>query len=143
MEGSFLLCGKKLIFWDFPAYGLLLYKVIWKIHLPVGLYGHSRQARITYPFYGGGDIDLKELDSSCFNGSYREMVDLIGQEHTIILHARYAGEYVTFPKKLLADNYIHQQILSEYDGKNARELARKYGFTYSWVMKLIKKSRQG
>ena len=84
-------------------------------------------------------INLFELDSSCYNGSYKEFVELIGHEHTLILHKSFAGQYVTFPKKLLADTYIHELILTEYNGANAKELARKYNYTYSWIMKLIKR----
>ena len=85
------------------------------------------------------EIDLCKLDSSCFNGSYRELVELIGHENTIILYNNFAGQYVTFPKKLLSDEYLHGQIKKEYDGKNGKVLAKKYGYTYSWIMKLLKK----
>ena len=84
-------------------------------------------------------VDASRLDSSCFNSSYKEMVLLIGQKNTIILHERFAGEYVCFPKKLLADSYTHKCILEEYNGVNARELGKKYGYTYNWIMKLIKR----
>lgn len=83
--------------------------------------------------------DMINLDSACFNGSYKEFVELIGHKNTLILYETYAGQYVTFPKKLLSDKYLHERILKEYDGKNAKELAKKYGYTYSWTMKLLKK----
>jgi len=87
------------------------------------------------------EIDIKSLDSSCFNGSYCELVKLIGHENTLILYNNYAGQYVTFPKKLLSNKYLHSLILKEYNGRNGKILARKYGYTYSWVMKLLKKFR--
>lgn len=76
-----------------------------------------------------------------FNGIYQELLELIGYENTIILHKYYAGQYITFPKRLLKESYLHQRIIDEYDGTNARELARKYDYSYSWIMKILKKSK--
>jgi len=78
------------------------------------------------------------LDCTCFNGCYCELVELIGHENMLKMHKRYAGQYLTFPMKLLTDDYVHQMLLAEYDGRNGKALARKYGYTYSWVMKMIK-----
>jgi len=88
-------------------------------------------------------MDRRTLNSSCFNGAYKEFIELIGYENTLIVHDYFAGQYVTFPKKLLSEEYLHQQILSEYDGKNAKDLARKYGYSYSWVMKILKRNLSG
>ncbi len=84
-------------------------------------------------------MDIRTLDSSCFNGAYKEFVELIGHQNTLLVYNYFAGQYVTFPKKLLAEQYLHEQILNEYDGKNAKDLARKYGYSYSWVMKVLKR----
>ena len=58
------------------------------------------------------------------------------------IYKKYSGQYLTFPKKLLTDDYVHQMLLAEYDGRNGKALARKYGYTYSWVMKMIKASKE-
>lgn len=63
---------------------------------------------------------------------------MIGHKNTLLVHDYFAGQYVTFPKKLLSETYLHHQILSEYDGSNAKDLARKYGYSYSWVRKILK-----
>nr|WP_249316488.1 Mor transcription activator family protein [Bacillus sp. FJAT-50079] len=84
-------------------------------------------------------VDIRALDSSCFNGVYKELVELIGHKNTILIHSYFAGQYVTFPKKVLSEEYLHQQIVHEYNGKNAKELARKYDYSYSWIMKILKK----
>lgn len=87
-------------------------------------------------------MQLETLDSSCFNGVYKELIELIGYKNTAILHDYFSGQYVTFPKKILSEEYIHSRIVSEYDGTNTKELARKYDYSYSWVMKILKKSRE-
>ena len=86
-------------------------------------------------------MDISTLDSSCFNGTYREFVELIGHKNTLLVHNYFSGQYVTFPKKLLSEQYLHDQIVNEYDGQNAKELAKKYGYSYSWVMKILKRKR--
>lgn len=86
-------------------------------------------------------VDISTLDSSCFNGAYKEFVELIGHKNTLLVHNYFAGQYVTFPKKLLSEHYLHDQIVSEYDGQNAKELARKYDYSYSWVMKILKRKK--
>lgn len=83
-------------------------------------------------------MDLSTFDSSCFNGAYKEFVELIGHKNTLLVHEYFSGQYVTFPKRLLSEAYLHQQILAEYDGDNAKKLARKYGYSYSWVRKILK-----
>lgn len=81
------------------------------------------------------------MEKEHFNGIYQELLELIGYENTIILHEYYAGQYITFPKRLLKESYLHQRIVDEYDGTNARDLAREYDYSYSWIMKIIKKSK--
>lgn len=87
------------------------------------------------------NIDNKYLTSDCYNGSYKELIDLIGYENTMKIYESYAGQYITLPKKLYSDDYIHQCIREEYNGTNAREIAKKYNYTYSWIMKLLKNNK--
>ena len=81
------------------------------------------------------------LESTCFNGCYCELVEMLGHENMLKLYRKYAGQYLTFPMKLLTDDYVHEMLLAEYNGRNGKDLARKYGYTYSWVMKMIKASK--
>ena len=83
-------------------------------------------------------IDLNKLDSSCFHGAYKDICELLGQQAVMILHKHYSGQLVSFPKKLLADDYIHGEIIREYDGTNAVTLSKKYGYTVSWIRKIVK-----
>lgn len=78
-----------------------------------------------------------------FNNVYKELIELVGLENTIKLHEFYGEQYITFPKRILKESYLHQRIVEEYDGRNARELARKYEYSYSWIMKVLKKHGDG
>jgi len=86
-------------------------------------------------------IDMTKLDSSCFHGAYRDICELLGQQAVLIIHEHYAGQLVSFPKKLLADSYVHREIIREYDGTNAVILSKKYGYTVSWIRKVVKTNR--
>lgn len=87
------------------------------------------------------ETTYRSLESTCFNGCYCELVELIGHENMFKMYKKYSGQYLSFPKKLLTDEYVHEMLLAEYDGGNGKILARKYGYTYSWVMKMIKASK--
>jgi len=85
-------------------------------------------------------LNLERLESKCFNGVYKELIELIGYENTFILHNYFSGQYVTFPKRILDESYVYQKICEEYDGTNARYLSRKYDYSYSWIMKILKRN---
>lgn len=85
-------------------------------------------------------LEIEKAMKEHFNGIYKELINIVGYENTIKLHEYYAGQYITFPKRILKESYIYRRIVEEYDGTNARELARKYDYSYSWIMKILKRS---
>lgn len=86
--------------------------------------------------------EVEKAKNRHFNTVYRELVEIVGYENTIKLHEYYAGQYITFPKRILRESYLHQRIVEEYNGTNARDLARKYDYSYSWIMKVLKKHKE-
>jgi len=87
--------------------------------------------------------EIEKVKNKHFNTVYKELVEIIGLENTLKLYDFYSGQYLTFPKRFLKESYLHQRIVEEYDGTNARHLARKYDYSNSWVMKVLKKHRDG
>lgn len=87
--------------------------------------------------------NIESINIEHLNEVYAELVTLIGYENTMVLYDYYAGQYISFPKRIYKETYIYQRILSEYDGENANYLARKYNYSYSWIMKILKKYRSG
>ena|SRR5690625_1068099 len=83
--------------------------------------------------------EVEKAKNRHFNGVYKELIEIVGYENMIKLHEYYAGQYITFPKRILKESYLHQRIVEEYDGANARDLARKYDYSYSWILKVLKK----
>lgn len=85
--------------------------------------------------------EIESAENKHFNSIYQELIEVIGYESMIKLHEYYAGQYITFPKRILKESYIHQRIIEEYDGTNARDLARRFNYSYSWIMKLVQRHR--
>ena len=83
-----------------------------------------------------------EIKSNCLCGEYKELCELIGYEAVEKIYLHYCGGYISLPKKLFADDFVHGYILTCYhNGRKAKEIAREYDYTYSWVMKIIRKDK--
>ena len=83
-----------------------------------------------------------EIKSNCLCGEYKELCDLIGYEAVEKIYRHYCGGYISLPKKLFADDFVHGYIIACYhNGRKAKEIAREYDYTYSWVMKIIRRDK--
>ena len=82
-------------------------------------------------------ISVAEVDT--FNDVYKEMIDLIGYDNTMTLYTHFKGQQITFPVKLFKPECVCKMIKKQYDGTNAKQLARKYGYSERWVKELIRK----
>ena len=81
-------------------------------------------------------------DPNMYNSVYRELIDLIGIECTLKIYSQYNGQQLSFPKRLYTSSFIEQRVIEEYDGRNVKELARKYGYTERWVCEKIKRIKK-
>ncbi len=79
-----------------------------------------------------GEISVEDL-----NGFYRELADEFDLETVIKIHELYSGIQITFPQNLVSKESLHRRVIEEYNGNNARQLAKKYGYTERWVKKII------
>lgn len=75
-------------------------------------------------------------------GIYREIAEIAGEEIARTIHANFKGQQVVFPNKPYSSQYIAEKIQLEYDGKNIRQLAMKYGYTERWLRKIIKDAEE-
>ena len=80
-----------------------------------------------------------EQNFQCLNSTYKKLAELVGFDATLKIYSEYGGGYFSCPKKILADDYVYRCILQEYDGTNAREIAKSIDCTYSWICKVVKK----
>lgn len=84
-------------------------------------------------------FDVKPEDLS---GIYKEVAETIGIDNAYKIFYRFKGLQLLFPLKFYSSEYIAQQINEEYDGKNVRMLAQKYGYSESRVRQILREAKQ-
>ncbi|MEA5010994.1 MAG: Mor transcription activator family protein [Angelakisella sp.] len=86
---------------------------------------------------------MKEKSELGLYALYLELSQLVGYDNMMKLYTYYKGQQLNFPVRLYSKQYILDILSSEYDGSNARELARKTGYSERWVRCLIKQHEIG
>ena len=67
----------------------------------------------------------------------RELEETIGLEATLQLVATYSGMVIYIPKmETVGRGLRDREICREYNGENARTLAKRYGVSESWVRRV-------
>ena len=69
-----------------------------------------------------------------------EIAEAIGIENTMIVFDVLKGRQISFPQRIFRKEYIEKYIRENYNGKNIRELARKFGYTDRRVKQILKES---
>ncbi len=87
-------------------------------------------------------IDTETLKVENLNGIYSDLADLLDVDAVLKLHRQYRGTQIFFPMELFSKEYIFSRIAEEYNGRNIRELAIKYGYTEKWIRKILNEHAQ-
>lgn len=77
------------------------------------------------------------MDYKNLRGIYKEIAIETDIETAEKLHDMFAGQQIAFPKKLYNSEYINTFIRNNYDGKNTRELARKFNISERRIRQII------
>lgn len=98
---------------------------------------------MSYNGYYLGDGTLKQdtIEIDGLNNIYRELCECIGFENAIKIYTQYRGQQITFPVRLFSVNYVREQVIKRYNGKNIKELARDYGYSEKRIRTIIKESQ--
>jgi Mor family transcriptional regulator len=83
----------------------------------------------------GGDDTLESKD---FVPIYEEIARVIGEEKTVKLYEMLRGQQITFPQRLYNTSYVTNYVKENYNGKNIRELARKFDYSERRVREFLK-----
>ena len=83
-------------------------------------------------------MQTDEIKSTQFNHIYRELAELLGVEAVLKIHTAYRGQQINFPVNLFTREYVQEQIKLEYNGKNIKQLASKFGYSEKWIRAIIK-----
>ena len=90
--------------------------------------------------YEKREVEALEKERELYNAVYKEISEIIGLEATLKLYLRFKGQQVTFPVRLYNPHLIQQNVITEYDGSNIRELARKYDYSEKTIRRMIRDS---
>ncbi len=81
-----------------------------------------------------------ETQKELLNSVYKDIAEAFGIDVAIQFYQMYKGMQMTFPTRLFNPEYVKKQIPVEYDGKNIKQLAKKYGYSEKTVRRMIKES---
>ena len=92
------------------------------------------------------NIDSQEVynlknELNGLNDVYKDIADKIGIENALEIYRMFRGNQISFPNRLFSKDYIHQAIINEYDGKNAKQLAQKYNYSERSVWRILKSEK--
>lgn len=69
---------------------------------------------------------------------YRKVCEIIGIKGGLELARTFGGEKLYIPQtKRISAGLVHQKIRSEFTGANVDALARKYGYTTTWIREIV------
>ncbi len=74
-------------------------------------------------------------------GIYSEVAEQVGVKNAYRLFCHFKGQQLTFPIKFLSGECIAEKICKEYDGKNIRELSRKFDYSESRIRQILREKK--
>lgn len=84
-------------------------------------------------------LELQEK-TEYINSIYAKIAGLVGTENAKLLFSEFRGQQVTFPVEFYKKEYIYSEIVSEYNGKNVKQLAKKYNYSEHTIRRIINKN---
>ena len=89
-------------------------------------------------------IDSDQILPDDLSDECRQIAEVIGMDALLALVAARGGECVYLPKyESLAAASRNRQIRAEFNGRNYRDLAKRYNLTVRWVREIVSSSNQG
>lgn len=85
------------------------------------------------------ELNYKKED---LNSIYYEICERTNLETAQIIFDMFKGQQITFPLHLLNVKRVYDMILEEYDGSNAKDLAKKYNYSERTIRRIIKSSKE-
>ena len=86
-------------------------------------------------------IGLLDVTSADLAGVYKEVAETVGIDNAYKIFHHFKGLQLMFPLKFYSNEYMANQISKEYDGKNVRDLARKYEYSESRVRQILREGK--
>ena len=70
---------------------------------------------------------------------YKEMAEIIGVEQTWKIYKHFMGQQGLFPQRMYNLEFVKKYVREHYDGKNAGELGRKFGYSERRIRRFLAK----
>ena len=86
------------------------------------------------------EVDKLEKETELYNAVYREICEIVGLDATLKIYLRFKGQQISFPVRLYNPHLIQQNVIKEYDGRNIRDLAKKYDYSEKTIRRMIRDS---
>ena len=83
---------------------------------------------------------MAENDPELLNAVYKEVSEKLGMDTAMEIYRMFKGQQISFPVRFFNPKVIRQSIIQEYNGKNVRTLAVKYGYSEKTIRRIIKES---
>ena len=82
-----------------------------------------------------------DSDKQMFNSVYNDFTEAFGIDVAMQIYQMYKGMQISFPTRLFNSEYVKKQIPVEYDGRNIKQLAKKYGYSEKTIRRMIKENK--
>lgn len=79
-----------------------------------------------------------KAESESWHKVYRDLANVIGEEHTLALYEEYAGVQLSLPMRLLSKECLEEQLVKKFNGTNLKQLAKEYRYTERHLQRIIK-----
>ncbi len=86
--------------------------------------------------------ELFDVTAADLAGIYGEVAEAVGIDNAYELFQHFRGQQLVFPLKFYSKEFMNKQIREEYNGKNVRALAKKYGYSESRVRQILRNSQE-
>lgn len=73
-----------------------------------------------------------------FNGVYEVFAEVLGIDKILKVYQYFKGQQINFPTKLFSREYVVEEVLKAYNGKNLNTLSTKFGYSERHLRQLIK-----
>ena len=72
-----------------------------------------------------------------FADVYMEIAVEMGPEVATTIHKLFKGQQILFPQRLYKKEYVYSYIRENYNGKNVRELSKKFDYSERRVRQIL------
>ena len=98
--------------------------------------------KVSNGIFSEKSLELSQKGALCmeiedFADIYMEIANAVGAETAIAIYELFKGQQILFPQKLYKKEYIYRYVKENYNGRNVRELAQKFGYSDRRIRQIL------